>query len=47
LPIEYRGKPAADGARYRVLGNAMAVPVIRWILGRVKNVAEIVNEILG
>jgi DNA (cytosine-5)-methyltransferase 1 len=38
--IEYKGRPAADGARYRVLGNAMAVPVIDWILGRVKGVAE-------
>ena len=23
--VEYRGKPAADGARYRALGSAMAV----------------------
>jgi DNA (cytosine-5)-methyltransferase 1 len=36
--ITYRGKPAADAARYRVLGNAMAVPVIRWILERVGSV---------
>ena len=27
--IAYRGKPAADGPRYRALGNSMAVPVIR------------------
>jgi DNA (cytosine-5)-methyltransferase 1 len=33
--ITYRGKPAADGARYRVLGNAMALPVIGWILERI------------
>ena len=26
-----RGKPMADGARYRMLGNSFAVPVIRWI----------------
>jgi DNA (cytosine-5)-methyltransferase 1 len=38
--IDYRGKPAADGARYRVLGNAMAVPVIRRILDRVGEVAK-------
>lgn len=25
------GKPAADGPRYRALGNSMAVPVITWI----------------
>jgi DNA (cytosine-5)-methyltransferase 1 len=34
--VTYRGKPAADGARYRVVGNAMAVPVIGWILDRIR-----------
>lgn len=34
--ISYRGKPAADGPRYRALGNSMAVPVVRWILSRVE-----------
>ena len=29
--IEYRGKPAADGPRYKALGNSMAVNVMRWI----------------
>jgi DNA (cytosine-5)-methyltransferase 1 len=29
--IPYRGKPAADGPRYRALGNSMAVPVMRGI----------------
>ena len=29
--VPYRGKPAADGPRYRALGNSMAVPVMRWI----------------
>jgi DNA (cytosine-5)-methyltransferase 1 len=29
--IVYRGKPAADGPRYRALGNSMAVPVMRAI----------------
>jgi DNA (cytosine-5)-methyltransferase 1 len=29
--VEYRKKPAADGPRYRALGNSMAVPVMRWI----------------
>jgi DNA (cytosine-5)-methyltransferase 1 len=29
--IAYRGKPAADGPRYRALGNSMAVRVLRWI----------------
>lgn len=29
--IPYRGKPAADGPRYKALGNSMAVNVMRWI----------------
>lgn len=30
--IPYRGKDhPADGARYKALGNSMAVPVMRWI----------------
>ena len=29
--IEYRGKPAADGPRYKSIGNSMAVPCMRWI----------------
>lgn len=31
LDITFRGKPAADGPKYKALGNSMAVPVIRWI----------------
>lgn len=34
--IEYRKKPAADGPRYKALGNSMAVPVLRWILSRIE-----------
>jgi DNA (cytosine-5)-methyltransferase 1 len=33
--ITYRGKPAADGPRYRCLGNSFAVPVVRWIGERI------------
>ena len=33
--ITYRNKPAADGPRYRGLGNSMAVPVMRWIGERI------------
>lgn len=29
--IPYRARPAADGNRYRALGNSMAVPVVAWI----------------
>ena len=33
--IMFRGKPAADGPRYKALGNSMAVPVMRWIGARI------------
>lgn len=33
--ITYRGKPAADGNKYKALGNSMAVPVMRWIGERI------------
>ena len=33
--IQYRGKPAADGPRYKALGNSFAVPVVRWIGKRI------------
>ena len=36
--IPYRGKPAADGPRYRAIGNSMAVPVMRWIGRRIQTV---------
>jgi DNA (cytosine-5)-methyltransferase 1 len=41
--IPYRGKPAADGPRYKALGNSMAVPVMRWIGERIQLVASL-NE---
>jgi DNA (cytosine-5)-methyltransferase 1 len=33
--VSYRGKPAADGPRYKALGNSMAVPVMRFIGERI------------
>ncbi len=39
--VEYRGKPAADGPRYKALGNSMAVPVMRWIGERIAAVHAI------
>jgi DNA (cytosine-5)-methyltransferase 1 len=39
--VPYRGKPAADGPRYRSLGNSMAVPVMRWIGERIAMVESI------
>lgn len=29
--VPYRKKPAADGPRYRALGNSMAVPCMWWL----------------
>ena len=42
--VEYRGKPAADGPRYKALGNSMAVPVMRWIGERIVAVDAILRE---
>jgi DNA (cytosine-5)-methyltransferase 1 len=39
LDVPHRGKPAADGPRYRAVGNSMAVPVIGWVLSRVQQIA--------
>ncbi len=36
--IPYRNKPAADGPRYKAMGNSMAVPVMRWIGQRINEV---------
>lgn len=38
--IPYKGKPAADGPRYKALGNSMAVPVMSWIGKRIQQVEE-------
>jgi DNA (cytosine-5)-methyltransferase 1 len=42
--IPYRGKPAADGPRYKALGNSMAVNVMRWIGRRIELVDSIVRQ---
>lgn len=34
--VDHRGKPAADGPRYKAIGNSMAVPVMRWIGRRIQ-----------
>lgn len=38
--IDFRGRAAADGPRYRALGNSMAVPVMAWIGRRIQKVHE-------
>jgi DNA (cytosine-5)-methyltransferase 1 len=42
--VTYRNKPAADGPRYRALGNSMAVPVMRWIGERIAKVDTLKNQ---
>lgn len=37
--INYRGKPAADGPRYKALGNSMVMDVMRWIGERIERLA--------
>jgi DNA (cytosine-5)-methyltransferase 1 len=34
--VPHRGKPAADGPRYKALGNSMAVPCMAWIGRRIQ-----------
>ncbi|MEY2909487.1 MAG: hypothetical protein RLZZ602_2010 [Pseudomonadota bacterium] len=38
--IPYRNKLAADGPRYKAMGNSMAVPVMRWIGERIEMVEQ-------
>ena len=42
--IPHRGKPAADGPRYKAIGNSWAVPNVRWIGRRIDAVAEILKR---
>jgi DNA (cytosine-5)-methyltransferase 1 len=42
--VEYRGKQASDGPRYKALGNSMAVPVMRWIGQRIAAVDAILRD---
>ena len=41
--VPHRGKPAADGPRYKALGNSWAVPNVRWIGERINAVSEIIK----
>lgn len=42
--VPHRKKPAADGPRYKALGNSMAVPVMRWIGARIAKVEEVISH---
>ena len=35
---------AADGPRYKALGNSMAVPVMHWIGDRIEKVSNLMRE---
>ena len=41
--IEYRGKPASDGPRYKAIGNSWAVPCARWIGERIEMVERLME----
>jgi DNA (cytosine-5)-methyltransferase 1 len=43
--VPYRGKQAADGPRYKALGNSMAVPVMRWIGERIELVEQLHTQL--
>ena len=34
--VLFRGKPAADGPRYKAIGNSKAVPVVQWLGRRIE-----------
>jgi len=38
--IPFRGKPAADGPRYKAIGNSMAVPVMHWLGKRIQLITQ-------
>ncbi len=38
--VPHRGKPAADGPRYKALGNSMAVPCMAWIGQRIDDIEK-------
>lgn len=40
--VPHRGKPAADGNRYKALGNSWAVPCARWVGERIQ-IVEALN----
>ena len=41
LDIQFRGKPAADGPKYKALGNSFAVPCVSWIGRRIQLVSDL------
>ena len=44
LDITWRGRPAADGNKYKALGNSMCVPVVSWLGKRIQVVEETIRS---
>ena len=42
--VPFRGKPMADGPRYKMIGNGFAVPVVAWIGRRIQMVEDLTND---
>ena len=42
--VPYRGKPAADGNRYKALGNSMAVPCMAWLGRRIRMIEDLLPD---
>jgi DNA (cytosine-5)-methyltransferase 1 len=40
LDIIHRGKPAADGNKYKALGNSFATTVVAWIGRQIEKAVE-------
>ena len=45
--VLFRGKRMADAPRCQMLGNSMAVPVMRWIGERIQVVETLTRESLA
>lgn len=41
--VPHRGKPAADGPRYKALGNSMACNVMQWLGERIQMVEDLLK----
>lgn len=45
LDITYRGKPAADGPKYKIIGNSKAINCVRWLGTRLEMVQALSDEV--
>ena len=41
--VRYRGRPMADGPRYRLIGNGMSVNVMRWLGERIAMMEDVLT----